>query len=821
MQLTDKAFYNKSVEPEQRPASKYFGSSAQIFDYIIKEAQSTTNAQELIKQYVSSTPELTLVVEDAIKAGVSKDAIKAHLIFMRVDLNDGKTYEEAERNCVNAINKEITTIQDSTSDKRAQGGANMLAPQQQQLDQTPIQDKVQQFKDIGLNDQQIEQVMKTAQSNTEDEELSSEQPSISDPDPKKLLQDKSLKQKQAVLLSFMSFISSLHQKWTQLYSLLNSAEHPEHTMTKEGPRTVPPEYGTKADKQYLRRELGRLQVKISKAGSMWKRLIKLFGEEEMPKDELLKWLDQMQSQMQTRPDPMLQPYKPKKTSQYLDNLDQLEMKVEQEISALEGDNRLASDGNQPAGTTANPMNGQRDSLSSTELEGTGKLAQQMVPPPTTAPAPQTQNQGMPPPDIQDDIEDTRTLQEVIEDLKRDVSVVTEKIENGETILDGESMAPVTTDTGAVPAPAPMVAAEEKIAVDQAAKDYFSDYYGLYGNQLTHDRIAEIVDMVDDVARQYQVKLTTAKVGKIATFVNHSGIDGKFGNHPKLAAILDLNLINYLFKTGMIHNIEDLYKEQVLSSNLRRAAILRAPAALRAKVDQWCKEIKMIHMAEFNKEALPKMKQPSVKGQSDDAVKIDEIGDNANNIDHLLVRPSYLPMEIVDQEVDGAYLKLTIEWDPKHDAACQSTDGLRQSVLSFVKGLESNKEFIDYGFLGQISFDEFNSKNGIAKVSIRTKKPGDAPGHVKTTPKKKAQSLAKMAQPNTKTIAVLENLKESWLSNIDSTYEQWRQGVENLKSRGQLDPNDSTKLLQVAYRISYELTTVIQTLKSSFLAMVMP
>jgi hypothetical protein len=404
--------------------------------------------------------------------------------------------------------------------------------------------------------------------------------------------------------------------------------------------------------------------------------------------------------------------------------------------------KTSSGGDQPAGTAANPMDGQRDSLSQPEVEGTGKIGQQMPPAPLPAPGapPGAPAPGsgpeLPATDIPDGVEDTRTLQEAVEDLKEDVNIVTEKIENGETILGGENMVPVTTDTGAVPSPAPMVAAEERVAVDQAAKEYFSDYYGSYGDQLTHDRVAEIIDMVEEVARQYKTKLTTAQVGKIATFVNHGGVDGNLSNHPKLEAILDLNLINYLFKTGMIQHIDDFYQEELLSRNLRQAAIFKAPAIFQAKIGQWYHEIRAIHTAEFNKQALPKMKQPSVKGQPDDAVKVDEIGDNADKEDRLLARPAHLPMEVIDQEVSGAYLKLMIEWDPKHDAANQSADGLKQSVLSFVKGLESKKEFVDYGFLGQISFDEFKPKDGMATVSVRTKKPGDAPGHVKTTPKKK-------------------------------------------------------------------------------------
>ena len=57
--------------------------------------------------------------------------------------------------------------------------------------------------------------------------------------------------------------------------------------------------------------------------------------------------------------------------------------------------------------------------------------------------------------------------------------------------------------------------------------------------------------------------------------------------------------------------------------------------------------------------------------------------------------------------------------------------MNQAVISFVKGLESRKEFKDLGFLGQIHVDELDEEAGQAVVHFRTQKPADFPTVVKT------------------------------------------------------------------------------------------
>jgi hypothetical protein len=89
------------------------------------------------------------------------------------------------------------------------------------------------------------------------------------------------------------------------------------------------------------------------------------------------------------------------------------------------------------------------------------------------------------------------------------------------------------------------------------------------------------------------------------------------------------------------------------------------------------------------------------------------------------------MKASEARVDGVYTQLTIQWDPDHPAAKRSSSGIEQAIISFVKGLESKKEFGDLGFLGQIHLKDLDVDAGLATAYFRTKKPADALTHVTT------------------------------------------------------------------------------------------
>ncbi len=662
-------------------------------------------------------------------------------------------------------------------------------------------------------------------------------PAVPQPTPNapNLSKDQGGAEKQALANSFLKYLGELQRKQSILLDEILKAEHPAPFGKGE--------VYTRADKQNLRKSIVIQQEKISRAGNMYKKLIKLCGpemlataetawlaeelakgnatdvndvyvpegspealamdegkrrqkneenkgkskvpktpvEEAQHKDELARQKEirrQKDLHPEDHPDhkPRVKKDKPKhKKDKDAPDIDDSDEKESSEDEPAEKDAQL---GNQPAGTAASPMNGQRDSLSSQEIDGTGKIAvpnkrlspeelkkmvqqhgmndafkaqpptapvapakpmptiqeqqtrqdtfQEHMPkgkfgqvaPPPKAPAPAGPPAGGPPgvpppagakpggqppigpPSMDDDmgddmpVDDMRSLVEVMSDLEEDFEALKEKLESGESILHGQDVEPVEDDTGSIPSGPP------KIAVDDSAKDYYTSYYKEYGHQLTDDRVASILDLVDEVGVQYRSTVKSADMNRLARYIAARPRHAVELTDEKLTQVSDKIFINYLFKTGMVH---DLAKPPAL--DVFKTAIWNSGEAHR-----------------IAKYAEGKMKSPKPKGQLDDAVKVDKMKDRADEKDSAKrLRPAHLPMELAGKENDGTYQFLDIEWDADHASAARSDAGMAQAVISFVKGLESTKEFTDLGFLGQIHIDEIDIDGGKATVHFRTKK----------------------------------------------------------------------------------------------------
>ena len=559
--------------------------------------------------------------------------------------------------------------------------------------------------------------------------------------------DKNLPQpeKDSTVASFLRYVKTVHDKWTMLHELL---------MDSRG-------HG-KAEKKYLQNKLADIQIQISKLGSAWKRLLKVYGKDVLKNEEVMLLQEMLGG-------------KPSKTQDPGGQLNKV--LTEGEPVAPAEPEKKASPGEGPAGTAASPMNGQRDPLSKEEVRSTGKIGQRMpardfnkmvrkqdprsmgAPPPAQpatkpsvaddirdletlppkelpsqteqesraeqfkeftppgkfgseskqaqgAPPPAAPPAGGPPPAPggEDEMapggeetdmppEDMRSLEEVMADLADDVAAMQEKLDAGETMLHGQDVVPVDSDAGPMPAGPP------KIAVDQPAKKYYEGYFGEYGKDLSEDKVAGIVDLIDETATVYKTTLTGKQAGDVARFVASRHVDAL---NPALDWVEDKILVNYLFKTGMVHGE---LAPQAAQAVWQMAAVNIGPD-LRATLARVAAE--------------GKMKSPKVKGQSDDAVKLDKMKDNADEAESFF-RPAHLPMQVVDKRRDGMYMRLTIEWDPDHASADRSDAGMEQAVRSFMKGLESQKEFLDYGFLGQITVDELDLEAGMAEIHFRTKK----------------------------------------------------------------------------------------------------
>lgn len=371
----------------------------------------------------------------------------------------------------------------------------------------------------------------------------------------------------------------------------------------------------------------------------------------------------------------------------------------------------SSAGTGPAGTAANPIDGQRDTLSSPEIQGTGKMGQAMPPaPPGGAPPPA--DPGAPPADDMGigelgdmgmpEMDDDRSMPELIEEIKKDMDALSSKIEGGDTMMDDKELEPIKTDSGSIPQPGP-----QKVAVDSDAKEYYHDLYGQYGDDMTRDRLAEIESTIDITATQHGVRLSDARLFKLVSFMMDDVSGDSFYNdvmkassaNEELARVSDTILVNFILKTGVnINALDSNVKPSIFAMALNDSKMFGKVSAIIAQ----------------------KMKTPKPAKSQGDAVKVDAIGDNAEDG---VPTPGHVNMHVDDAHVKGKYVHMDISWDPD-EAEGHASGGVKQLVNSFIKGLESKKEFVDLGVLGTVNFAEFDPEGGFAAVYFMSSKPSN-------------------------------------------------------------------------------------------------
>ena len=262
------------------------------------------------------------------------------------------------------------------------------------------------------------------------------------------------------------------------------------------------------------------------------------------------------------------------------------------------------------------------------------------------------------------------------------------------------------------------AAMNKTSVDNDAKSFWHDFFAPvseeYGDTLTDD-------VMPDEQRKTNIMAFTASTNhsidpdvarSVAAFVSsidYSEISPRFASihDPAISAIADHIVASYILTSGSKGFTSD-----------KKGLSRLVTAALNKDDNVKTRFFKYLKIAEG------KMKQPKPGKSGQDAVKVTKDKDIAEKKKDL-ARPGHLPMSVSSQDTHGVYLKIDINWDPEHPAAKQSSHGLTQAVRSFVKGLESKKEFKDYGFLGQVNIESLDEDAGMALVSVRTNKPADA------------------------------------------------------------------------------------------------
>ena len=75
--------------------------------------------------------------------------------------------------------------------------------------------------------------------------------------------------------------------------------------------------------------------------------------------------------------------------------------------------------------------------------------------------------------------------------------------------------------------------------------------------------------------------------------------------------------------------------------------------------------------------------------------------------------------------DNGYIFLDLSWCPDEMEAV-GPHNMQQQIISYIKGLESNKEFHDFGILGRPRIVDMDEDAGVARVKVRSSESRGVP-----------------------------------------------------------------------------------------------
>lgn len=253
----------------------------------------------------------------------------------------------------------------------------------------------------------------------------------------------------------------------------------------------------------------------------------------------------------------------------------------------------------------------------------------------------------------------------------------------------------------------------KKSVDQDAKDYWTDYMHEYGDMLTKDRVASIVDAVEDIFNRYNIDPASDRFDRIVAFLADNSevpFGSKYANvisfcDDKIATLVDKVIANHIIK----YNLDSAFENGEIPS------VAKSSIFISAAHEAGIKDRLLSFVAD-------KMKVPKVNGQPDDEVKVDSFDkDEANSKKEEL--QERMEVEVDDIWVEGDYVHISLKWD---DSGDRSEEGVMHAIKSHVKGLESQKDNQDIGFIGKIHLVDFDMDAGVAEVMFQSTMSGSAP-----------------------------------------------------------------------------------------------
>lgn len=280
---------------------------------------------------------------------------------------------------------------------------------------------------------------------------------------------------------------------------------------------------------------------------------------------------------------------------------------------------------------------------------------------------------------------------------------------------------------------------EKTAVDEDSKKYYKKLFpGQYGKQMGEtkapmkkvkkksDRLADVVDSVETVFNEFGIS-DNARIASIAEFVADNT---KVMKYADLSAVADSD-------SQFGKSVYKLVASHIVKHNADRPFGATMPSIIKDAIISAALSESGLEDKVMNYVAQ-KMKVPKVNTKSEDAVEVDEMKDEAKKSKP--TNRSYgIEFNVDDMYKQGYYVHMVISWDPDEYDANKSLDGMKQAVRSYVKGLESAKEFHNIGFLGQIEFKDIDVEAGVAEVYFKTRVDGDAIQTYRDVPKSKSKS----------------------------------------------------------------------------------
>lgn len=275
-----------------------------------------------------------------------------------------------------------------------------------------------------------------------------------------------------------------------------------------------------------------------------------------------------------------------------------------------------------------------------------------------------------------------------------------------------------------------VTAADKEAVDDTAKEYYKNYYGDYGDKLVDDIKSAWISENDREPTKEELSATMKVLKEGSQMVRITA-----ATMPRAEFIDDLSELAR--NSEVVRYQLNKMMAGYIASNpgiLQAADETTFQKLLTGMHDEprFKNKLKRIHS--INEKQLPSRDpQPEPSGLELDEPRAQPqqqpgYADDlklAHNLQPAKGSPGAMCPRVERISGDAGYLHITLVWDPD---CCEgmSSANIRQNLISHVKGMESKKDFHDFGHLGRVRFTQFDCDIGLAEIKVRSSDSDSAP-----------------------------------------------------------------------------------------------